>query len=252
MKQEQNIIPQILLMLLLSCVVTSAQPSTQQSTQQPSAPLPAGALKFGVFVARFDPGGTFTLQGARWPTLNGKWIINGAVIEFTMTGGPEGCDGTGRYEFRVEEAAERTGRHVSFKLIADDCDVRRMIVDGSVWRPADEARAIPIRRIRLTPGARLSSKRASEKPERNLAVVSRAAGFGHRGEAKSARSLGRQDRRKHSLANSDSRARAFEPDRLGQSDLSSPAPSAAIRKPLSGPASTATATPRKIARFIAG
>jgi outer membrane protein assembly factor BamB len=147
MKKMPNIILRIVLLLMFSLAVASAQ--------QSAPPLPSGALKFGAFVVRFDPGGTFTLQGQGWPALSGKWNSNGAVVELTMSGGPGGCDGTGRYEFRVDET------RVSFKLMTDDCVVRRMIVDGSVWIPADEARAIPTRHITLTSGARLSSKTAS-------------------------------------------------------------------------------------------
>lgn len=151
MKQRQKITLQIALILMFSWLVASAQ----QSAPPPTGPLPSGALKFGVFVARFDPGGTFTLQGDRWPALSGKWTTNGAVIELTMTGGPGGCDEAGRYEFRVGEGKEKTDQRVSFKLVADECVPRRMIVDGSVWAPADEARTLPDRRITLTSGARL-------------------------------------------------------------------------------------------------
>ena len=153
MKSWQTMNLRIVLILILSSVISSAQQAT--------APLPSGALKFGAFVAKFDPGGTFTLQGKGWPALNGKWNSNGAVIELTMSGGPGGCDGTGRYEFGVEKAGGGNGgERVSFKLLTDDCVVRRMIVDRSVWTPADEVRAIPARRITLTSGARLSSSRA--------------------------------------------------------------------------------------------
>jgi outer membrane protein assembly factor BamB len=123
--------------------------------QQAITPLPSTPLKFGVFVAQFDPGGTFTLQGDRWPALKGNWKTNGTVVELTMSGGPGGCDGSGRYEFRVDSD---NAKHVSFKLISDDCVVRRMIIDGSTWAPAEEARAIPVRHITLTPGAKLSSR----------------------------------------------------------------------------------------------
>ena len=65
--------------------------------------LPSYQLKFGAFVARFDPGGTFTLQGKGWPALNGNWKSAGnAEIELTMSGGPGGCDGPGRYQFRMD------------------------------------------------------------------------------------------------------------------------------------------------------
>src|SRR6185295_10890902 len=120
MKRLRTIRPRLALVLMLSWIVSSAQ--------QSPAPIPANALKFGVFEAKFDPGGTFTLQGFRWPTLNGKWKTGGNVIELTMTGGPGGCDGAGRYEFHVDE---KTADRVDFKLITDDCAVRRIILDGS-------------------------------------------------------------------------------------------------------------------------
>jgi outer membrane protein assembly factor BamB len=113
-------------------------------------------LKFGVFEAKFDPGGTFTLQGYRWPALSGKWKASGNVIELTMTGGQEGCDGVGRYEFHVDE---KTPDRVDFKLISDNCAVRRTIVDGSNWIPVSETPAIPARQIKLKSGARLSSSK---------------------------------------------------------------------------------------------
>ena len=123
--------------------------------QQVITPIPSTPLRFGAFVARFDPGGTFTLQGQGWPALNGNWKTNGSVVELTMSGGPGGCDGSGRYEFSV---AGDSNKRVSFKLIADECVVRRMIVDGSRWAPAAEARVVPVRHIKLTPGAKLPSR----------------------------------------------------------------------------------------------
>ena len=134
--------------------------SVAVSAQQPSAPLPTRPLKFGVFQVRFDPGGTFTLQGDRWPALSGKWNSNGAVIELTMSGGPGGCDGPGRYEYRVDE---KTGDRLSFKLISDDCEVRRMIVDGSTWLPADQAGTRAPRQILLTTVTSLSSSLRAPK-----------------------------------------------------------------------------------------
>jgi outer membrane protein assembly factor BamB len=151
MNIRQNINLRIVLLVLFSFIVASAQ-------QSPGA-LPSEALKFGAFVVKFDPGGTFSLQGQGWPALSGKWKTNGGLVELTMSGGPGGCDGTGSYEFRVDD---KSGERVSFKLVKDDCVVRRMIVDGSVWSPASEARTIPARPITLTSGARLSSS-ASQK-----------------------------------------------------------------------------------------
>src|SRR6185437_4280172 len=128
-------------------------------SQEVVTSLPSTPLRFGAFVAQFDPGGTFTLQGQGWPALNGNWKANGAVVELTMSGGPGGCDGTGRYEFSV---TGDSSKRVSFKLIADECKVRQIIVDGSIWVPASEAKAVPVRNIKLTPGGKLSS-RADQK-----------------------------------------------------------------------------------------
>lgn len=132
----------ILFVLMVCSVVGSAQ--------QPASPLPTHPLKFGAFITKFDPGGTFTLQGQGWPALSGKWNANGNVIELTMSGGPGGCDGAGRYEFSVAD------NRVSFRLVKDECRPRVMILDRSVWAPADEAKAIPTRKIQLTAGTRPS------------------------------------------------------------------------------------------------
>src|SRR5687768_6344186 len=40
---------------------------------KPSPSIPSHALKFGVFTARFDPGGTLSIEGARWPKIGGAW-----------------------------------------------------------------------------------------------------------------------------------------------------------------------------------
>ncbi len=143
----------LVLMLVFACIAANAQ--------QSSLPLPSGALKFGVFQAAFDPGGTFTLKGDRWPALSGNWKTNGHVIELTMSGGPGGCDGTGRYEYRVDTQSEdpSTGKNLIFKLVSDDCVVRRMIMDGSIWTPAAAAKAVTIRRITATSVARPSGRR---------------------------------------------------------------------------------------------
>jgi outer membrane protein assembly factor BamB len=134
----------------------AAQDSQQQPTaQQTTTSLPSYPLKFGAFVARFDPGGTFTLEGRGWRALNGTWKSNGNEIALTMSGGPGGCDGTGRYQFRMD------GKHLNLALVADDCKVRQMILDRSDWAPNDEAKVIPTRSITRTGGARAPSRVAS-------------------------------------------------------------------------------------------
>jgi len=63
------------------------------TAQEAVVQLPSYPLAFGAFIARFDPGGTFSLQGKGWPSMNGNWKSQGAEIELSMSGGPGGCDG---------------------------------------------------------------------------------------------------------------------------------------------------------------
>src|SRR5262245_51714749 len=54
------------------------------------AALPSNPLTFGVFTARFDPGGTLSMEGKGWPKITGSWKTSGSEIEFLMSGGPGG------------------------------------------------------------------------------------------------------------------------------------------------------------------
>jgi hypothetical protein len=111
-------------------------------------------MKFGAFVAKFDPAGTFTLEGTGWPRLTGNWKSKGDEIELALTtpGGPKGCDGLGRYRIRLD------GTHVSFDVISDECVPRRMIIDRSYWAPTTEVKTIAPRRIVRTAGSRSPSR----------------------------------------------------------------------------------------------
>src|SRR2546422_11530743 len=82
---------------LLLAVVAAALSVPEAFAQQTTPQLPTYPLSFGAFVVRFDPGGTFTLQGQGWPSLSGSWKIKGAEIELLMSGGPGGCRGRRRY-----------------------------------------------------------------------------------------------------------------------------------------------------------
>jgi len=107
-----------------------------------SASIPSHPLKFGVFVASFDPAGTFTLEGAGWPKLNGTWKnLDANQVELAMSGGPGGCDVPGKYRFNSD------GSRVSFDVVADECMPRRIIVDRSTWIPASETVVLPPREI---------------------------------------------------------------------------------------------------------
>ena len=150
----------VVLAIIISIVGLCAGPVArgQETSQQAAVQLPSHPLAFGAFVVRFDPGGTFTLEGRGWPALNGNWKLIASEIELTMSGGPGGCDGPGHYRLRQE------GKQLGFTLVTDECTVRRMIVDRSTWLPAGEIKTLPPRRIVRTAGAR-----APARPERNTA-----------------------------------------------------------------------------------
>ncbi len=140
-----------LLGLILSIVVCAAAGSTAFQTQaQQASTLPFDPMKFGVFVVKFDPSGTFTIRGQGWPPFSGLWKISGEEIELSRTESAGGCDAAGRYRFKT------SGDHVMFTLTADDCVRRRMIFGGSTWVPVGEAKVIPPRKIVRTGGARLT------------------------------------------------------------------------------------------------
>ena len=138
-----------LAMMLAACGV-----GQNAVAQQASFQIPTDSLKFGAFVVRFDPGGTFTLQGQGWPALNGNWKLKGDEIELAISGGPGGCDGPGRYRVHHD------GTHVGFDLVSDDCKVRQMILDHSSWAPATETNTLAPRRIAL-----VSASRPPARPE---------------------------------------------------------------------------------------
>jgi outer membrane protein assembly factor BamB len=124
--------------------------------QETASPLPTDRLSFGAFTARFVPGpstlrstplsadGTFTLEGEGWPPFKGSWKADDGQIELLVPKGADGCDGPGRYRFRVD------GRLLTFDLVSDGCEPRRMILDRSTWGPAGEARVVAARRIERT------------------------------------------------------------------------------------------------------
>ena len=113
--------------------------------------LPSDPMKFGAFTARFDSDGTFTMSGQGWPKFDGNWKKTGEEMELTSSGAPKGCELAGKYRVGVQ------GKSMSFDLISDDCVVRRLVLDRSVWRPATETVVIAPRKITLTAGERLSS-----------------------------------------------------------------------------------------------
>ncbi len=138
----------LFLLLAAGMLVAFASKSVVTFSQQRELQLPSSPLKFGVFTARFDSGGTFKLEGDRWPTFTGNWKVKGDEVELSTSGGPKDCDGSGRYRLRID------GSRISFDLVADDCMPRRMILNRSTWSPASETKIKTARSIVRTAGAR--------------------------------------------------------------------------------------------------
>jgi outer membrane protein assembly factor BamB len=110
---------------------------------QSESPLPTGPLVFGGFSGEFNPDGSFSIEGRGWPTLTGTWTLDGKALDLSLGDAPRGCAAPARYTFEVSD-----GRlHLSLSG-TDACMPRRMILDGSTWRPADEAEEIAERVIR--------------------------------------------------------------------------------------------------------
>ena len=156
MKKLQCIMLGLSIVVASSFVITGVTGLAMAQSPPPTQPaLPSHPLKYGAFEARFDPGGTYTLKGQGWPALNGTWTSTGNEVTLSMSGGPGGCDGPGRYQFRMN------GKHLNLALVSDDCKVRQIILDRSDWAPNDEARVIPTRNIIRTAGARAPSRVAA-------------------------------------------------------------------------------------------
>lgn len=150
------------LALLLLTVTTAAASFAQTAgVRQADVRLPSHPLEFGVFKARFNPEGTFTLDGDGWPSLGGNWKSDGGEVEVSTAGEVRGCGRPGRYRVRVD------GARVRFDLVADDCQPRRMILNRSEWTPAGEVKAMPRRSIVRTAVARPPARPDPEAPGGN-------------------------------------------------------------------------------------
>src|SRR5688572_30028076 len=104
-----------------------------QVAPAPTVTLPAQPLRFGAFTARFEPAGTFTIEGQGWPKFEGTWTMQGVELELRTPSAPKECAQPARYRVTAADG------HPTFALIVDPCQTRRMILDRSSWRPASEA-----------------------------------------------------------------------------------------------------------------
>lgn len=129
-------VPACAAVLLFAILAPSAQSPT----------LPATPLQYGAFTARFAPDGVLTIQpeGSGLPPLTGTWKTDRDELTVMTTGGPPQCATAGRYRFRIEAT------RVALSVVQDECTVRRLVLDGSIWRPVGETPLIAERRTSRT------------------------------------------------------------------------------------------------------
>jgi outer membrane protein assembly factor BamB len=111
------------------------------SARQPASTLPNVPLRYAGFSISFKSEGGFTLQGKDWPTFIGTWKADKDELTLQSIGGPKECAGPGKYRFRSE------GARLLISVIADDCVVRRIILNDSRWLPEGETEPVAERRI---------------------------------------------------------------------------------------------------------
>ena len=104
--------------------------SVTVAAQQPA--LPSTPLIYGFLNAQFASDGAVTLKGSGWPAMTGTWTAKGDEVTLATKGGPPECAQPARYKFQV------AGTHVKFSLVDDGCEARRIMLDGSEWRPEGE------------------------------------------------------------------------------------------------------------------
>src|SRR5688572_28409375 len=120
--------------LMAAGLIAQQTPATAQS-------IPSTPLSYGFLSATFAADGTFTLTGQGWPKLAGTFKAANGEIEVALATPMTGCTESGKYRYAVD------GKRVTFELISDACQPRRMMLSGSSWLPAGEKPAIPERRL---------------------------------------------------------------------------------------------------------
>ena len=126
-----------------------------ESHRKAAATLPSTPLTFGLLNARFDPSGSFGIQSQEWPKLSGNWKNTGGEIVLLVDGVANesgGCDQPGKYRVTTD------GQRVMLARVADECKLRQIMLDGSTWLPASEARAKPARTFVRTASARPTAR----------------------------------------------------------------------------------------------
>jgi outer membrane protein assembly factor BamB len=121
--------------------------------------IPDIPLTFGAFTAQFRSDGTFSLSEKGESPFRGRWSVEAGEMRLSVDDPQKLCADSGRYGVAAD------GARLSFTLVADNCQLRRMIFDKSEWRPASETQAVPERRLVRTaaPGRSTLPTAAPEK-----------------------------------------------------------------------------------------
>jgi outer membrane protein assembly factor BamB len=120
--------------LMATAVVAQQKPSAAQS-------IPPVPLSYGFLSATFAADGTFIITGQGWPKLAGTYKTANGEIEVVLATPMTGCAENGKYRYAVD------GKRVTFELVTDTCQVRKMMLGGSSWLPEGEKPPIPERRL---------------------------------------------------------------------------------------------------------
>src|ERR1700754_4577119 len=123
------------------------------------ATLPTTPLTMRSFALRFDVAGTFTLEGAGWPSMDGTWTTSGNAVTLQNKSGPQSCGEPGKYTFAVD------GGRVSLTVVDDNCQPRRMILDRSQWMPPGAVAPAATRTIVRSAGTAKTPMPAAAKAE---------------------------------------------------------------------------------------
>jgi outer membrane protein assembly factor BamB len=147
-----NILKRSPLVLLSACAIVASTATLgsaprRQGDRLPGATLPDTPMTFGAFTATFGKDGSFDLEGQGWDPLKGSWKLAGGHIELTTPLEEKGCEGAGRYAYRLE------GKRLTLTAETDPCATRKLILDGSAWLPAGTPVTHPVRTIVRTVGA---------------------------------------------------------------------------------------------------
>lgn len=134
--------------VLAAVIAVLASSATLHAAQDDR--LTQGPLRFGAFEARFVASTTnapaaFRIAGDGWPALAGSWRFADGELVLTPAEGsqePPGCAAPGVY--RLQPVGENG---VRLEHRSDECRIRRMVLDRSIWHPADEPIEQPAREI---------------------------------------------------------------------------------------------------------